>query len=299
MYIHSESNHPPSIIKQLPLSIEARLRTLSSSKEIFEDASKTYQDALKRSGYKHILKYEETVGEVGNRKRNRKRKITWFNPPYSKSVATNVGKYFLKLLEKHFPKHHKWRKIFNKNTVKVSYSCMPSMKAKVNQHNKKILQSANKDEENDVEPTKMCNCPSNTECPLNKRCLEPDIQYSAEVTSNLANYGKKVYKGICSTEWKSRHYNHLKSFNHERYEADTELSKEVWRIKRNGGEFHIKWTKEATCKSYRPEMKRCRLCDIEKLEIALYDGKNLLNKRNEIISRCRHRFKYKLKNLVF
>ena len=43
MYIHNESNHPPAIIKHLPLSIESRLRTISSSKEIFDEASKTYQ----------------------------------------------------------------------------------------------------------------------------------------------------------------------------------------------------------------------------------------------------------------
>ena len=62
MYIHSESNHPPTIIKQLPLSIEQRLKTLSSSKEIFEEAAKPYQEALVRSGYKHILKYEDDSG---------------------------------------------------------------------------------------------------------------------------------------------------------------------------------------------------------------------------------------------
>ena len=37
VYIHAKSNHPPNIVKQLPISIEERLRTLSSSKEIFED----------------------------------------------------------------------------------------------------------------------------------------------------------------------------------------------------------------------------------------------------------------------
>ena len=62
LYVHSESNHPPVIIKQLPLSIEKRLRSLSSSKEIFEEASKAYQEALERSGYKHTLKYEEELG---------------------------------------------------------------------------------------------------------------------------------------------------------------------------------------------------------------------------------------------
>ena len=38
-YIHVNSDHPPSILKQLPVSIEKRLSSLSSSKEIFEEAA--------------------------------------------------------------------------------------------------------------------------------------------------------------------------------------------------------------------------------------------------------------------
>ena len=37
-YINTESNYPPSIIKQLPLSIESRLSLLSSSEEILNDS---------------------------------------------------------------------------------------------------------------------------------------------------------------------------------------------------------------------------------------------------------------------
>ena len=37
-YVNIESNHPPSIIKQLPLSIESQLSSLSSSGEIFNDS---------------------------------------------------------------------------------------------------------------------------------------------------------------------------------------------------------------------------------------------------------------------
>ena len=40
-YIHVNSDHPPSILKQLPKSIEKRLSSLSSSKEIFEELRHT------------------------------------------------------------------------------------------------------------------------------------------------------------------------------------------------------------------------------------------------------------------
>ena len=300
-YIHCQSNHPPAIIKQLPLSIESRLRMISSSKEIFEESAKEYQDALKRSGFKHKLTYEDNTGIAGVQKPgNRKRQVIWFNPPYNKSVSTNVGKEFLKLLDKHFPSHNKYSKIFNRRSVKVSYSCLPSMKSKINQHNKKILREpATSTEDEEGTEIRRCNCPEGAECPMDGFCLDRDVFYAADLTSDLRDYGTKVYKGICSTEWKGRFGNHKKAFRHERYMKDTELSKEVWRIKKKGGNFSIKWSKINNYASYRPEIGRCNLCQQEKLAIAMYEGKNMLNKRNEIISRCRHRFKYKLQNLIF
>ena len=89
-YINIESNHPPSIIKQLPLSIESRLSSLSSSEEIFNDSVIPYQDALDKSGYKHKLKYKANIDTVSNKKQ-RKRNIIWFNPLYSKNFKTNIG----------------------------------------------------------------------------------------------------------------------------------------------------------------------------------------------------------------
>ena len=39
------------------------------------------------------------------------------------NVHTNIAREFLNLVSKHFPKNHRYRKIFNKNNMKVSYSC--------------------------------------------------------------------------------------------------------------------------------------------------------------------------------
>ena len=47
-YIHKESNLPPTIIKQLPLTIESPLSNISSSKEIFDDSVKIYQKSLEK-----------------------------------------------------------------------------------------------------------------------------------------------------------------------------------------------------------------------------------------------------------
>ena len=38
------------------------------------------------------------------------------------NVATDVAKTFLTLFDKHFPKNKRLSKIFDRNTIKVSYS---------------------------------------------------------------------------------------------------------------------------------------------------------------------------------
>ena len=62
-----------------------------------------------------------------NARRKRQRKFIWFNSQFNLDVSTNVAKIFLNLREKHFPHLSKLHKIFNKNTVKVSYSCTQNM----------------------------------------------------------------------------------------------------------------------------------------------------------------------------
>ena len=138
-YIHVNSDHPPSILKQLPKSIEKRLSSLSSSKEIFEETAPYYEQHLSNCGYKEKLNYRDPTPQNLITKRKRQRNILWFNPPYSKTVKTKIGKFFLQLIKMHFPKEHEFQKIFNRNTLKLSYSCMPNIKAKINAHNREIL----------------------------------------------------------------------------------------------------------------------------------------------------------------
>ena len=72
-------------------------------------------------------------------KRQRKRDVIWFNPPFNVNVATNVAKSFLALIDKHFPRHHRYHKLFNKNNVKSSYSCMSNVVAIISSHNARVL----------------------------------------------------------------------------------------------------------------------------------------------------------------
>ena len=100
LYIHSKSNHPPSIIKQLSSMINKRISSLSCYKTEFNKAKTTYETALKNSGYQATLKFEKPSQ---NTRRNRDRKVIWFNPSFSLNLKTNIGKEFFKLIRKHFP----------------------------------------------------------------------------------------------------------------------------------------------------------------------------------------------------
>ena len=104
--------------------INKRLSELSCDKDAFDKAKGIYEKALNDSNFKSTLNFIQEQNE----RKNRNRKIIWFNPPYNESVKTSIGKQFLKLIKKHFPKHHKFNKIFNTNTIKLSYSCTTNMK---------------------------------------------------------------------------------------------------------------------------------------------------------------------------
>ena len=118
LYIDSNSNHPPTIIKHLPAAIGRRISDISSNKELFNKAKPHYESALKQSGHDEKLIYTERKKPVThtaeNSRKNRQRNIVWFNPPYSLNVQTNIGREFLNLVCKHFPKNHRYNKIFKK-----------------------------------------------------------------------------------------------------------------------------------------------------------------------------------------
>ena len=69
-YIHRESNHPASIIKQLTLSVQSRLSKLSSGEDVFIQAASVYHEALKRASYNHKLSYNNSDNYNSNNNNN-------------------------------------------------------------------------------------------------------------------------------------------------------------------------------------------------------------------------------------
>ena len=266
--------------------IQKRISDLSATKEIFDSSKMYYEEALQKSGYN--VKLQFIPPQNPGRRRNRKRKILWYNPPYSKNVKTKIAEEFLKLIDKHFPERHKFHKLFNRNNVKVSYSSMPNMNAIINGHNKKVLsEEQNRDE-------RTCNCRNPEHCPVNGHCLTAGVMYEATVNSDLPQYEQRIYKGITERVFKERNKEHKQTFNNPRKKTDSKLSEEIWRIKDAGGTPQLTWKILERSKSYNPQAKRCTLCLTEKLAIAEHRGRDILNKRSEIVAQCRHQLKYQL-----
>ena len=81
--------------KEIPNMIGKRISEISCDEHEFEKAKRDYNKALEKSGFSDSenIKYHKK----GPLKRVRKRKVIWFNPPYSSHVKTNVGKILLEL----------------------------------------------------------------------------------------------------------------------------------------------------------------------------------------------------------
>ena len=135
-----------------------------------------------------------------NSNKKRRRKIFWFNPPYSKNVATNIGKKLFTLLSSCFPANNKLFKIINKNTIKLSYSCISNIKQSIANHKKAIL-SKEKIKEKQI---KLCNCRNRTLCLLQGNCLQKGVVYQATVTqTNTMREDIIIYIGITENEFKT------------------------------------------------------------------------------------------------
>ena len=244
--------------------------------------------ALKNSGYKNV-DFEYNSGNKENNRQNRQRNIIWFNPPFSQTVSTNAAKRFLNLLDKHFPPNNILHKIFNRNTVNVSYSCTPNIKSMINSHNRKLINAENK-------VNKNCNCRKKEECLLEGKCRSQDVIYKCIATAT--GHPRKAYLGTAEGEFKQRFYNHKKSFKNRRYANETSLSAYMWEMKDKYNIIpELKWYIVKTVPGYSNITKRCMLCLHEKYEILNYpDQEELLNKRSELVSKCRHINKFLLSN---
>ena len=282
LYVHSSSNHPKSILKNIPLSVNKRLSSISSNEDIFKKAIPPYQEALEKSGYQHKLYFDPPCHP--KQKKTRSRNVTYFNPPFSETVKTYVGHIFLKLIDTSITSENPLRKIFNRNTIKLSYKCMPNMGQAISRHNSKLLNKA------DPQPEPGCNCRAGVDnCPFNGQCQMDNVIYRAAVTTEDGK--SESYTGLTSTTFKQRYGGHKTSLNNAKYQNKSTLSTHVWKLKSENKKFSIKWGPLDRAPNFNPSTRKCRLCLKEKWYILYKPETATLNKRTEFYTACRHRLK--------
>ena len=173
------------------------------------------------------------------------------------NTKTNVGKEFLKLIDKSFPPGHPLRKICNRNTIKLSYRCTISMSTVISARNAKLLAP-----------------PKN------------NVVYKATVKQE--NRKTNTYIGLTSNHFKKRFYAHNHSFKNPDVNQ-TSLSNHVRKLKEDGIKHTIQWEQIDQAKSFSPVTGICGLCTKEKFHITFKPGVGPLNKKSEMFSNCRHK----------
>ena len=281
-YVHRDSNHPKTIIENIPKSVNKRLSAISASKEVFDAASPPYQAALERSGYD--FKLNPPKAKTGQEE------LHGFNPPFSKNVQTNIGGKSLSLIRKHFPKNNPLSKIINQNTVKISYRCMGNFKQKITAHNSRVKQ-----QQGVQPPPPSCNCTGEMgPCLLGGYFQIKSVVYGAEVVDS--NNNVETYTGLTSNTFKQRLYGYRHSFKHEDSDKSTTLSTYIWDLKKRNQNFDIHWSVKERVSSFNPVRSRCNLCIREKYFIIFQPEGASLNSRSELFTTCRHRKKQLLAN---
>ena len=129
----------------------------------------------------------------------KEKSFQWYNPPWNANVKTNLGRKFLNIIDRCFPKEHTLHKIFNKHTLKLSYSCMPNIKSIISSHNKAVLSDYHQSQTQTSD--KKCNCRKKDQCPLDGKCLTQNVVYQATVTTQTSS---DSYVGLV-TNFKERY----------------------------------------------------------------------------------------------
>ena len=137
----------------------------------------------------------------------------------------------------------------------------------------------------------LCNWRNKQSSLLNGKWLKCMV-YKAEVPTELFCYG------IVESDFRFRYSNHTMSFRHFCHICDTELSRYLWQLLNSNIRFDLYWSKQTN-------MFHCKniglidiICISQKSQLfSRSDPKLLLNKRTELISKCRHRNKHLLSSI--
>ena len=122
------------------------------------------------------------------------------------------------------------------------------------------------------------------------KCLTSNVIYEATVTTTSGN--TNTYIGMTENDFKTRYNNYKLSFNDRKHSHDTVLSRYIWELRDNDTNYDIKWRIIKRANAYKGNPSRCNLCLSEKLCILTARDVSLLNKRSELVTKCRHENKF-------
>jgi hypothetical protein len=114
-------------------------------------------------------------------------------------------------------------------------------------------------------------------CPVQGKCQWSGVVYEARVaTPDVVR--PMEYKGAAATTFKVRYGNHKTVMNNSGSNQKTALSTYVWAKKREGMSPNITFRILKRAMPYTIESGKCRLCNEERLQIALADKEVSLNR---------------------
>ena len=177
---------------------------------------------------------------------------------------------------------------------------MRNIKAYIDKHNRTILTPPKPVNKN------TCNCRKSrmADCPLQGKCLQESLVYQADViptntdqNNNNPIIGTKTYYGNTGRTFKKRYYEHLETLNNKNSKKQTTLSKYCWQLKAKNIAHKIKWSIKSKAFPYQGGARYCDLCLEEKFIILMAPKDETINARSEIMSKCRHKWKFSLESV--
>ena len=193
-------------------------------------------------------------------------------------MKTQIGKKKFKLIDTAFPQTNPLHKLFTRQTVKVSYKCMPNMAKAVAQHNVKTL----KDDTQRIVQQPGCNCQGGPgQCPVQGKCLTDSVVYRATVTETGSG-NVETYTGVTGNTFKDRYNGHKYDIRHQKGRHNTCLANHIWNLKDEGENYDIEWQLIDRAPAFNPITRKCRVCLKEKRYILYDQTGSSLNRRHEI-----------------
>ena len=81
-YVHQQSNHPPALLKNIPLNINKRLISIASSKEVLNKSIAPYQKALKRKRIRPQVNIQPRTRESSEKQKKMNKKPQRVQPSF-------------------------------------------------------------------------------------------------------------------------------------------------------------------------------------------------------------------------